>query len=265
MGECCPPGSHGPVEPQAGYIPKGRIETLDDGKVELYVSEPGERTGKAILVLHDIFGPDSGRTKQICDIYAENGFVTVLPTLLKGPYPMFVLPENGGEKVISKLRAGWYLRGFKWKAVGSVLNDHVLPFLKNNLNINSIGLVSFCWGAWPMVHLMSERHEIIKCGVGFHPSLLVFTVHMENAKAHLRKIEVPTMLFSAGNDPADGKPGGFADKALSRTNKYSECLLKEYKQMQHGWVNRGDLSDENVSRDYEDAFQNAMEMLKTNV
>lgn len=57
---CCPPGSHGRVDPPADYVEKGSVVPLakDGLQCECYVvqPEPDSSNGKSILMLHDIFG-----------------------------------------------------------------------------------------------------------------------------------------------------------------------------------------------------------------
>jgi hypothetical protein len=53
---CCPENSHGAAVNE-GYINKGALEMLGD--LQVYVARPDAWAGgKAILALHDVFGPD---------------------------------------------------------------------------------------------------------------------------------------------------------------------------------------------------------------
>eukprot|EP00008_Paramoeba_atlantica_P003167 CAMPEP_0201489616 /NCGR_PEP_ID=MMETSP0151_2-20130828/22999_1 /ASSEMBLY_ACC=CAM_ASM_000257 /TAXON_ID=200890 /ORGANISM="Paramoeba atlantica, Strain 621/1 / CCAP 1560/9" /LENGTH=318 /DNA_ID=CAMNT_0047875263 /DNA_START=90 /DNA_END=1043 /DNA_ORIENTATION=+ len=87
---CCPPGSLGPAPPSS-HIPKGNIIFVPrvapeskNQQMEVYIVEPAEAKNKAIIVGHDVFGVESGRTKLICDRLAETlGVIVVLPSFWK--------------------------------------------------------------------------------------------------------------------------------------------------------------------------------------
>mmetsp|Transcript_6391 Transcript_6391/g.7318 ORF Transcript_6391/g.7318 Transcript_6391/m.7318 type:complete len:279 (+) Transcript_6391:120-956(+) len=259
---CCPPDSHGAATSPDTYTPGGENVTLDNGKLSLYVSRPKPENvgnGEAILVLHDIYGPESGRTKQICDRLASEGYIVVMPTLLEN-VPLY-LATNGGS-IINQLRAVWYLRSYKWKKLKAQLLNHVIPYMSSELKVNSIGLLCYCWGAYPMVHLLAEDIELIKCAVGLHPSLIVFGVQLENVSSYLKQVKVPVTFLAAGSDSSDIKPNGSAEKALSNTASFKDCMFKEYESQKHGWTNRGDLSDESILRDYEDAYKITVSQFK---
>jgi len=67
---CCPPESLGQLG-EEDYKPRGSI--TNRGDLPIYVVGSGS---KAIIWNYDIFGFDSGRTKQLCDIVADAGSLT---------------------------------------------------------------------------------------------------------------------------------------------------------------------------------------------
>lgn len=69
------------------YVPKGEIVTLDD--LEVYVVGNGR---KCILWNYDIFGfnPSASRTRQFCDLFADNGYMVILPDYFRGDSLDFV-------------------------------------------------------------------------------------------------------------------------------------------------------------------------------
>jgi len=260
---CCPPGSHGPSS-DADYVPRGEVRAIERNgvKCEIYVVLPPEEQradGKALLFLHDIFGVDSGRTKQICDDYAAKGFFVVLPDLFEK------------EALSDKWASGWrmifalgpllsFIRSAKWPPIEKKLDAIVFPMLRNEFDAKSIGLVCYCWGMFPMLKIL-ERHETgIKCGVGFHPALNALMVNGAG-RGVIKNVEVPIAVFAAGADPGDIKQGGLADKAMRNKPFYNDCVFKEFKAMKHGWVNRGPLSNAKVKRDFELAISDADEFL----
>jgi len=62
-------------------------------------------------------------------------------------------------------------------------------------------------------------------------------------------------MLSAKSDPTDIKPNGHAFKIMKeRPEVFEKCDFTLYDDMIHGWVNRGDLNDEKIKRDYEDSM-----------
>lgn len=78
MSHCCPPNAEKYLAPD--YTFTGKTHTLADG-VEFY--EAGSPSlKKAVLLIPDIFGWNGGRTRNIADWLAEEGYYTVVPKLL---------------------------------------------------------------------------------------------------------------------------------------------------------------------------------------
>lgn len=79
---CCPPNALKYLAPDYSYI--GKIVTLEDG-VEFYESSSSASFQKAVIVIPDIFGWNSGRTRNIADFFAEHGYYAIIPRLLTPP------------------------------------------------------------------------------------------------------------------------------------------------------------------------------------
>jgi hypothetical protein len=58
----------------------------------------------------------------------------------------------------------------------------------------------------------------------------------------MSKVKKPLLFLPAGNDPDSFRPGGEVFDALKASSPESECI-DEFKEMQHGWVPRGDVSN----------------------
>ena len=67
---------------------------------------------------------------------------------------------------------------------------------------------------------------------------------------------MPQLVMAAGNDKDDYKNGGAVQKALPETVREAS-EFKEFEEMKHGWVIRGDTADEKIKRDVEDAVDRA--------
>ena len=68
-----------------------------------------------------------------------------------------------------------------------------------------------------------------------------------------KKVTCPILLCPAGNDGADVKDGGEVQAAIRAKNLTCKCV--EFPEMKHGWVPRGDASDDNVARDVKLAIE----------
>jgi hypothetical protein len=78
---CCPPNAEKYLAPD--YTAVGKITALSEG-VEFY--ETGSSSSKnAVIVIPDIFGWNGGRTRNIADYLADQGYYTVVPKLLSPP------------------------------------------------------------------------------------------------------------------------------------------------------------------------------------
>lgn len=63
------------------------------------------------------------------------------------------------------------------------------------------------------------------------------------------------MMLPAGGDPDNTKPGGEMNKLFDTKPFGVHCHYQEFPDMEHGWVPRGDASDETVARDVKAAME----------
>ena len=61
----------------------------------------------------------------------------------------------------------------------------------------------------------------------------------------------PQLLLPAGNDPPNLKEGGEIVAIVQ--DKAGACKTREFPHMSHGWVIRGDATQEDVARDVKEA------------
>lgn len=267
---CCPAGSHGPA-PASNYRPQGCVEDLDG--VPCYVVGDGQG---AILVGHDAFGVDSGRTKQICDELASSlGVLVVVPAFFTAGAAAGLCAEYSEAISPTVPRPAWWrllgnymgcawnmpaflrdLRAHRWEAVGPQVQDKVLPAMRRR-GVAKVALLGFCWGGWLVLHASASNDFC--CGATAHPSQAeVCSLLGEDIHGLCEQVQCPQMILSASNDHAKTKEGGIAHNAYSAKSFGQDCVFETFLDMKHGWVNRACLDDENVARD----FQNALEMLK---
>lgn len=76
---CCPPNADKYLA--ATYNTTGKKVTLPSG-LEVYRSGSANENKKAVLIISDVWGWNSGRTRNIADLFAEAGYLAIVPKLL---------------------------------------------------------------------------------------------------------------------------------------------------------------------------------------
>mmetsp|Transcript_12177 Transcript_12177/g.16486 ORF Transcript_12177/g.16486 Transcript_12177/m.16486 type:complete len:245 (-) Transcript_12177:102-836(-) len=241
MASCCPPGSWPALVESETYKGKGAEDKVDD--VPVYISgEPGE---KAVMILPDIFGwaTNKGRFFGIADTLAEAGYYVLLTDPFKG------------DSAVGKSDVMGWITSFPWDTVSPGI-EACHKFLVEK-GCKNIGVVGFCWGVWAMCKANSLGMPFT-CGVGPHPSTKLEGVFGQDEQAMIDKVNFPILVLPAGNDPDTLKEGGAAATSLAAKGGKSV----HFPDMSHGWVARGDLTDETVKRDVELAMKLMVEFLK---
>jgi len=233
---CCPPGSLPASLPPADYKVKGKGERWNG--VRVYVSGNREsKTGKAILLFPDIFGVNGGRTKQVADEYGLQGFLAVV-------LDFFGADAWTADRDFAKVPE--WAKNYQWDTVGPQI-DTVVHHLQAH-GFSKLGAVGFCWGSWPV--LASCASGNFSAGVSFHPSHPRICEVQGLSQADLvGNVKCPQLMCPAGNDPPSVKENGSDHQILSKKPFGKECVFREFPDMAHGWVVRGDLSDATVARD----------------
>jgi len=219
----------------------------------------GEGTN-AIIVFHDIFGWNSGRIREICDQLADEGFRVILPDFFHGDCAKFAL--NTVAMLWNMPRMIKLIRKCPWKNIEKELQEVVYPYLDSQ-GVKKIGCIGFCWGGWTVVH--ASASDKISCGVSVHPSLQVGSFFGESVPNLINPIKSPQMFLPAGNDKAEVKKGGEAEKLLSKKEFGDQCKYVEFPAMKHGWVTRGDISQPEVARDVKRAVSLFNEFFHTHL
>jgi dienelactone hydrolase len=274
---CCPDNPK-PVAPPEGYVANGR--EIEVGDCKCY--EVGQASGgPAILVVSDIFGWHSGRTRQICDKFADAGFHVLLPNF-------FECDGWDHSKPLMGYSAPWYfmqhLLYYKWachdqqqrscvsnlswkhafyplfmratpRFVKPSIQDHLLPYLA--ASGRKVGVMGFCWGGW--ITIRSCSLPGVACGVAMHPTMNMEGFHGGSAHEAYSEVQAPLMCLAAGSDPDEVKPGGPLEASMQRNQK--ELDIREFKDMKHGWFPRGDVSDSQVKQGVALAYDMALEFL----
>jgi len=263
---CCPPGS----EPYlaADHKDEGTTGTAD--RVEYYKVGEGQC---GLLIIPDIWGWNSGRTRAIADELATKGGLSVwVPKVCEayqggtdgdGLPPDFDLGTRNEEIVPHYFQNQWS-------------PEKVLPQVKKviqamkDAGVRKYGLIGFCWGGWIGFHLSKEvpGNELV-CGISPHPSVHLEGVLGADPSAVANACQCPWALFPCGvpggegADPAIYDKDGDLYKNLERKFP-GRNLTKRYEAMKHGFVPRGDLKESGVQEAVVECIQDISEFLQRN-
>jgi len=102
--------------------------------------------------------------------------------------------------------------------------------------------------------------DVVVGGACYHPSIIIEQMGFGREPVRLSDdVKRPIYLLSAGNDPAFVLEGGDVINNLKGKDFGDKCGAKNYMDMQHGWVNRGDVTQENIRLAVEDAIKVTLE------
>ncbi len=144
------------------------------------------------------------------------------------------------------------------------LDTLILPHIQRDSGIEKIGFAGFCFGGY-VGYLLSQQPGVLLCCAGIHSSIRIFYMHGSNESEATTKVTCPQMILQAGNDNPAGKPNSEVHEILLTKPFGGQCVLKEFEEMLHGWVLRGDLSNPAVERDVYLAMDMTMDFLTTHV
>ena len=94
---------------------QGKVEKVDD--LELYFVGTGS---KCLIWNYDIFGFDSGRTRQTADLFAEAGYLVIIPDFYRGTHREPTAPD-----VVQ-----WIQEVTNWSKLKRTFEDIVMPFAR---------------------------------------------------------------------------------------------------------------------------------------
>jgi len=247
---CCPEGSWGDLLETCSdtYTAKGQVHRERDMDI-YYVGEP--KGGRCILWNFDIFGFNGGRTKMLCDIFAEQGFLVILADYYRDG--VHLDPRNPTEPIAHFLK-----RHTDWKKLMVDFEDIVLPFARAK-GAATFGSIGTCWGSYMVVRQSS--YPSVRAGVSMHPSHTpISEVVGEEETQLLKSIQCPQLFMPAGNDHMNVKAGGLGAQVLG-----DQLQVVEFPDMAHGWTTRGDMKDDKVKCDVKKAVLTAIQFFQTHV
>lgn len=235
---------------------KGALKTF--GKTSLYVT--GAPTAKVgVLSFPDIFGFETGRAKADADSVGVLGYAVVVVDVAAGAY---MDPNDKSASMPDWLRAHAY------DGEVALRIEDALQYLKTEAQVEHVVAVGYCYGAWLGAKL-SARDDIGLLGnIAFHPSWMVENMlHGDGAvEKMVAELKAPQLMVLSGDEPALLREGGKVAATLQARDDHNIGKLsqvKDFPQMKHGFVMRGDVSDEAVKDAVMHAWHLAVKFLQT--
>ncbi|CAE8586977.1 unnamed protein product [Polarella glacialis] len=267
-------GEQGPQEPRGrptGQLLKFDLDNEeflhDQGKVKkqdkdfyYVVGTPQNEIG--LLIIPDMWGWNSGRTRRLADYLARalNALVCVprvldTPTFEKG-FDGDGLPEDFNLKERRGELRKWLLRNTHASFVDKIKASVV--YLRNN-GVKRMAMVSLGWGSWIYCYVCEQIKKEYVAGAMFGPDLHVWA-EMDNPDFPVAKViaKVPGPIFfvtSSEDSPEMYSPGG----ELFEVNKAKGGRNTEHLPFSHlgsGFAINGDVvGDRDVRAAVETAFE----------
>jgi len=242
---CCPAESWPGLK--TDYAPKGVVSEIEveGGSMKVYSTKSADCASDAVIFwLYDIGGFTQGRTKAMCDTFAELcGCEVILPDVYLGDETDWKDIEGFLKRFPTTLVDPRYLKALQ------LAGDRKIAF------------IGTCWGTLPIMSLCANAHqENFLCGVQYHPSTRAIGYEGGDEWELTGKVTVPQLIFAAENDVDAYKPGGQTITSLEKTAAGSVCL-DPLPGTTHGWTVRGDVSDPAVKATVELAIAKGVEYI----
>nr|XP_056718910.1 carboxymethylenebutenolidase homolog [Euleptes europaea] len=138
---------------RSNYVGRGQETQVEN--IKAYVCQPPFPTGKAIVVVHDIYGWQFPDTRYVADIIAADGYLIICPDFFLGKEPW--TPNDRWQNF-----GDWLKHRDPMKVDRTA--DIIMRCLKEQYHVKKIGIVGFSWGGMAVHHLMLTNPEL-KTGV----------------------------------------------------------------------------------------------------
>ncbi|KAL1797127.1 hypothetical protein ACET3X_003733 [Alternaria dauci] len=206
--------------------PKGEIKNVDG--IDMYHAYPDRRSktnsSTAILYLTDIFGIPLLQNKLLADSFARAGYLTIIPDLFAGD----AIPSDLPEGTLNLTT--WFPK--HQPANVEPIIDRTIAYLRDDLGIQTIGAVGYCFGGRYVARFLAEGKGV-DYGFAAHPSVL--------SNAEIGEIVNPISIAAGELDATFNLTQQFdADRLLSGNNVTYEQTL--YSGAPHGFAVRVNIS-----------------------
>ncbi|XP_070536191.1 carboxymethylenebutenolidase homolog isoform X2 [Ptychodera flava] len=240
--EVCDPG-----DTRDDYEAIGTVVSVNSD-LSAYVVQPSESCKAAVVVVHDAFGFELGANRAVADDLARHGYTAILPDLFRGnPY--------SNRSVAFPV----WLAGHPQSRIDGDL-DSVLAYIRNDLGLQNVGIVGFCWGGGQVALASAPSRSRFQAGVAFYGVLISQQVALA--------MRAPTLLIFAQNDTVIPVASVHdTEEILQAGNRLlpdmnadesdlngSPAFVKIFENVGHAFAHRGDRNNTAVQTTAEQAF-----------
>jgi carboxymethylenebutenolidase len=163
------------------------LTASDGGRFSAYLSVPPSGKGPGIILLQEIFGV-SKHLRAVADLYAEEGYVVLVPDLFWRMQPGVDLGYSEAE--LEKAFA-FYARFDVDQGIGDAIDAlkalRALPECEG-----SVAALGYCLGG-ALAYLLAARSDV-QCAISY------YGVAIEQSLAEASRIKCPLLLHFAGDD-----------------------------------------------------------------
>ncbi|KAF0715621.1 Aste57867_3290 [Aphanomyces stellatus] len=250
---CCPPTALPPLPTTS------EIKPVQMGSATVFFFD-NAASDRCVLVFPDVMGVDSGRTKANCVKLSAYFKVALVEMDTVGGFPdpsaatPWMWPFDGLRQLVAIFPIMAWIKARPFETTIRPKIDDTIQYLQSEHRVTKFAAIGYCWGAWMVAKYSTLEPAKLVCGVSFHPSWRSEDAfHGKGSGAKLaQNICVPQLVLSAQDDPTWLHPDGEVDKTLQAKPFPSKVRL--FPDMNHGWVNRGDLADHLVAEGVHQAW-----------
>jgi dienelactone hydrolase len=216
------------------YKPVGHIQKLPDG-LEFYAIGNTE-SHRGVLLISDLFGWNTGRTRNLADFLAENGMYVVVPKLL--------VPTSSGSRSASSTEEEEERDYMKTFAYDSQLKPkiHSAVHHMHSVGVDKVSILSYSWGGWVTAHVLGDPDlaNYFTCAAIAHPNItLEERIFGGNTAELFTQIQRPLLLIPTRDDPDEYRVGGAFFEPLK--HRLPNCEVLDMHEMEHGFLPRGNI------------------------
>ena len=171
------------MKPAAASRSSLTLEATDGHRLSAYRAVPAQQPSASLVVLHEIFGVNA-HIREVCDDYAQRGFLAIAPALFDRSAPGVELGYD--EAAVERgrtVRAGIALEGSLLDLQAAIAAAGAA---------GPVAVVGYCWGG-TLALLAAARLAGVACAVGYYGAQTMPFAH--------EKIRVPLLLHFGELDP----------------------------------------------------------------
>lgn len=231
------------------YSEGGHIEKV--GELDVYVVGEGS---KCIIWCHDLGGfTGKDRTRQLADKIASAGYLVIIPDFFRGEEVEITPPQNvmqpSGERILKTcLDKAWLSSVSNWcDRLRDDWVESLLPWARDHLGVKAFGALGTGWGSYMATRISSYSTDVV-CGVVLEPSTTeVVAATGEDLYEILEEVACPQLVITAVDDSVNDKVDGLAWRVWKSMAWSKKSEFKEFKDVNHGFLLRGDRAVEAVA------------------